>query len=232
MYEKIEKLYREKSVNNIIFRKSCSFYIVTLSILCLSGIYQKFLYIMPFYIIMVIYGFKKMSEKILKQNLFLTFNKKNTEDLATIINRRDVKLMKKYIIDNQLDNNVCLQNIIDHYRNLCSNQHTLLDFGFWITCAISVVAPFLEASGINATLAIEAIKRLLIVFFYVGIFYWIFKHFFITVQSLYGNYNINKNLEKIFSDIFLEMNKTKFAKESKNFNKRKKLRKQILKLKV
>ena len=172
MYEKIEKLYREKSVNNIIFRKSFSFYIVTLIILCLSGIYQKFLYIMPFYI----------------------------------------------------------------YRNLCSNQRTLLDslldFGFWITCAISVVAPFLEASGINATLVIEMFKRLLIVFFYVGIFYWIFKHFFITVQSLYGNYNINKNLEKIFSDIFLEMNKTKFAKESKNFNKRKKLRKQIPKLKV
>ena len=177
-----------------------------------------------------------MSEKILKQNLFLTFNKKSTEDLATIINRRDVKLMKKYIIDNQLDNNACLQNIIDHYRNLCSNQRTLLDslldFGFWITCAISVVAPFLEASGINATLVIEMFKRLLIVFFYVGIFYWIFNHFFITVQSLYGNYNINKNLEKIFSDIFLEMNKTKFAKESKNFNKRKKLRKQIPKLKV
>lgn len=226
MYDEIEKLYREKSVNNIIFRKSFSFYIVIIIILCLSGIYQKFLYIMPFYIIMVIYVFKKMSEKILKQNLFITFNKKNTEDLATIINRSDVKLMKKYIIDNQLDNNDCLQNIIDHYRNLCSNQRNLLDFGFWITCTISVVAPFFEANGIDATLVIESIKRLLIVFFYVGIFYWIFKHFFITVQSLYGNYNINKNLEKIFSDIFLEMNKTKLDKKNK------KLKKQLPKLKV
>ena len=47
MYEKIEKLYREKSVNNVIFRKSFSFYIVTLIILCLSFNVYSIIFLIP-----------------------------------------------------------------------------------------------------------------------------------------------------------------------------------------
>jgi len=209
MYNKIEDLYKKKSAYNRITRKFFIVYFISFFSIWLFGLF-KHTYISIILVLVLLYFMKRISENELKKKFYIlkkSSSKGNT--LQDEINNQEIRIMKKYLIANNLYNEKNVINIINHYRNLIMPKNRGNNFWTIVSLIITLIIPFVNKDGFNIELLNSVLPYFLSLIIVCVIICLSYKEIFTLTKSLKGELRIYERLEEIFSEILIEINMTK-----------------------
>ena len=188
MFNKIELFYRRNSVSIKIIRRywiSC-----LLSFLVLWLFYSSNLYFVSVIVVVIsVICLKKYCEKLLCEKLIFNFNKENRNYdncLSNLILKKDIEIMKKYTIDNNLYNIIVIDNIVKHYRNFLTFSAFKISFFELLTLVVTIIVPFVNADGFDIDLFIKNLPYFLIALIILALFYFFLKKMIGVVNILMG----------------------------------------------
>jgi len=158
MFSEIEKIYKKESPYNKIVKTFIIVSVLSFIALWFFGLFKR-----PYFTLIFVFGQLYVIIKISEKE----FNKKFTlksiikhdgqSELLQEIEKKEIKIMKKYLNENKINNNICITNIIDHYRTLKASKEKYISFLELISLIVTILIPFINNNGFD----IELLKKVL-----------------------------------------------------------------------
>ena len=209
MFNRIENFYRENSINIKVMKRYWTCCLLSFAILWIFyGLNFHYVYVSISVALGCIIYLKYYCEKLLKEKLFFNFDEKSgvsDNSLMIIIANKDLEIMKKYAIKNNLYSKEIINNIINHYRNLLEIKKFNISFFELFTLVITIIVPFINSNGFDIDLFIKIIPYFSTAMVILTLFYFFTKNIVHVVKILIGKSFIYTNLEEIFSELLVDM---------------------------
>lgn len=221
MFSKIEKIYKKESPYNKIIKTFIIVSVLSFIALWFFGLFKR-PYLTLIFVLGQLYVIIKISEK--------EFNKKFTlksiikhdgqSELLQEIEEKEIKIMKNYLNENGINNNICITNIIDHYRILKSSKENHISLLELISLIVTILIPFINSNGFDIELLKKVSPYFITLIIMIAILYIFFEEIVILKKSLKGELYIYERLEEIFCIILCDNNKDKKTNKTKKKNRR------------
>lgn len=221
MFSKIEKVYKKESPYNKIIKTFIIVYVLSFMALWFFGLFKR-PYFTLIFVFVQLHVIKIISEK--------EFNKKFTlksiikhdgqSELLHEIEEKEIKIMKKYLNENNINNNICITNIIDHYRILKSSKENHISLLELISLIVTILIPFINNNGFDIELLKKIAPYFITLIIMIAILYNFFEEIVILKKSLKGELYIYERLEEIFCIILCDNNKDKKPNKTKKNRRR------------
>lgn len=221
MFSKIEKVYKKESPYNKIIKTFIIVYVLSFMALWFFGLFKR-PYFTLIFVFVQLHVIKIISEK--------EFNKKFTlksiikhdgqSELLHEIEEKEIKIMKKYLNENNINNNICITNIIDHYRILKSSKENHISLLELISLIVTILIPFINNNGFDIELLKKIAPYFITLIIMIAILYIFFEEIIILKKSLKGELYIYERLEEIFCIILCDNNKNKKINKTQKKNRR------------
>lgn len=220
MFREIENIYKKESPYNKIIRTFIAVYFLSFIFLWTCGLFKK-PYIAILFVLLMIYIMKIIIENTTRKKITLKSLERNNgrNELMIEIEKKEIKIMRKYLNKNNINNNTCITSIIDYYRNKVSPNHNNIRIIEIINIVITILIPFINNNGIDDKLLKNAIPYLVTLIIIVVLVFTTAKIISALKKDLKGEYYMYERLEEIFSIILIDNNKE--TNEKKKQNKRK-----------
>ena len=220
MFREIESIYKKESPYNKIVKIFIIVYFLSFVLLWIFGFF-KIPYFAVLFVFAMIYAIRKIFEKILNKKIHLgTIIKYNDRSkLLNEIEKREIKIMRKYLYENRINNNICITSIIEYYRNKVvygDNNIRIIDI---INIIITMLVPFINNKGFDTKLLKDTFPYFSSTIIIVLLISIIPKCIFSLKKDFKGESYMYEQLEKIFSIILCENNKKRKKRYQKKINK-------------
>lgn len=222
MFIGIENLYKKEGEFNKIFRKSTIIYltIIIIIIICITIFFKFFAYksllFLPF---LFIFSYLLMIGLIIKNfKLKLTFslkeNKKKILKRLENIKIKEIKLIKKWLIDNNCYNIECVKIYMQHYSKL--NIKTNNGGNFWTIISILIGIMLAIVNQPNEQIT-NLIIQYVIIIITLGIFIeFSYSQILDIKKVIKGEDQLYENLEEIFFQIYIDLLDNKNTNKKRN----------------
>lgn len=221
MFSEIEKIYKKESPYNKIVKTSIIVSVLSLMALWIFGLFKR-----PYFTLIFVFGQLYVIIKISEKE----FNKKFTfksiikhdgqSELLQEIEEKEIKIMKNYLNENGINNNICITNIIDHYRILESSKENHISLLELISLIVTILIPFINSNGFDIELLKKVLPYFITLIIMIAILYIFFEEIIILKKSLKGELYIYERLEEIFCIILCDNNKDKKPNKTKKNRRR------------
>ncbi len=226
MYKDIEKIYKKKSPYNRIKIRMFLVYLLAIPFL-LSFNYYKCYFMMGVIIVIIILVMKKISEKVLNEKLYFSFNNqdKNKVPLNQIIEAKEKILFIDYLKIKSLYNKETIKCLLEHYR--CYIKQKIIGGNFLsiLSIIISVLLAFISKDGFDFNSFSTSLPYLLSIIFLFGIVYYPISKITEIKKFFTGEDGMIERLESIFSELYVEFDENNRIEKSKKELKKIKINK-------
>ena len=221
MFSEIEKVYKKESPYNKIVKIFIIVAVLSFIALWIFGLF-KIPYFTLIFVFVQLYVIKKISEKEFNKKFTLkSIIKHNGQsELLQEIEEKEIKIMKKYLNDNNINNNICITSIIDHYRILKSSKENHISLLELISLIVTILITFINSNGFDIELLKKVSPYFITLVIMIAILYIFFEEIIILKRSLKGELYIYDRLEEIFCIILCDNNKDKKANKKQKKNRR------------
>ena len=214
MYKDIEEIYKKKSPYNRIKIRMFWVYLLAIPFLLSFNYYKSyFMMIVAIGIVMLI--MKKISEKVLNEKLYFSFNNKGKVPLNKIIESKEKILFIDYLKIKSLYNKATIKCLLEHYR--CYIKPKIIGGNFLsiLSIIISVLLAFISKDGFDFNSFSTSLPYLLSIIFLFGIVYYPISKITKIKKFFTGEDGIIERLESIFSELYVEFDENNCIEKSK-----------------
>lgn len=224
MYKDIEEIYKKKSPYNKIKMRMFWLYLLAVPFLLIFNYYKNY-FMMIITIVIVILIMKKISEKVLKQKLYFSFNNRRKVPLNKIIEAKEKILFVDYLKIKSLYNKETIKCLLDHYRCYIKPKIVGGNFLSILSIIISVLLAFISKDGFDFNSFSTSLPYLLSIIFLFGIVYYPVSKITKIKKFFTGEDGMIERLESIFSELYVEFDENNSREKSKKEFKKIKIRK-------
>ena len=214
MYKDIEEIYKKKSPYNRIKIRMFWVYLLSIPFLLTFNYYKSyFMMIAAIGIVMLV--MKKISEKVLNEKLYFSFNNKEKVPLNKIIESKEKILFIDYLKIKSLYNKETIKCLLEHYR--CYIKPKIIGGNFLsiLSIIISVLLAFISKDGFDFNRFSTSLPYLLSIIFLFGIVYYPISKITKIKKFFTGEDGMIERLESIFSELYVEFDENNSIEKSK-----------------
>lgn len=221
MFREIESIYKKESPYNKIVKTFIVVYFLSFVLLWVFGLFKK-PYFAVIFVLGMICAIKIIIEQVLDKKISIkSMIKYNGQsELLKEIEKKEIKIMKNYLNKNRINNNICITNIIEYYRNKTTHRENSISIVEFINIFITILVPFINGNGIDTELLKNTFPYFLTLIIIIILIFTISKWIFTIKKDLKGEYYMYEKLEEIFSIILCENNKDQKVKKDKDKKKK------------
>lgn len=208
MYKDIEEIYKKKSPYNRIKIRMFWVYLLAIPFLLTFNYYKSY-FMMIITIVIVILVMKKISEKVLNEKLYFSFNNqdKGKVPLNKIVEAKEKILFVNYLKIKSLYNKETIKCLLNHYRCYIKPKIVGGNFLSILSIIISILLAFISKDGFDFNSFSTSLPYLLSIIFLFWIVYYPVSKITKIKKFFNGEDGMIERLENIFSELYIEYEK-------------------------